>query len=573
MASLIGALDQHTPKTIGENGHLEHGWSNNEGEKICQLYFQLVRSKNHSSIESNWTKIITSFIGKERENLRLFKMALKIIANVRDIKNGKGEYQLSYTLLYILHKYYPNIAKLTFLKFITMEDNNHCLGSFKDVKYFCNYIKSREYSEDHPFINYIVETIVYMLKEEEGLYNKGEKNSLLAKWLPREKSKKFGWLFDKIAYVYYDYIINTAKTSIKKRSAERKAKTLLRKLLAKINKKLDTTQIHMAGKTWSLIDFNKVTGPTLRIHRKGFQNITKTNTQRSSSEDRVVCALNLANFIEESKNGIKSVKGKRVDMYKLVKDAINAKTHLEVDLVNEQWKDNSSETKEMSHFVIPMSDVSGSMCDDEMIPLYNSIGFGIRMSEKTHPDFRNRILTFSEKPSWFKINENMSFYQKVNAMKSDNNWGQSTNFYKALELILNVCLENNIPPTDVEKMILAIFSDMQINKAQGGSLNLATMMENIKILFSEAGMKSIWKKPYPVPHILFWNLRKTDGFPNSVYEKNTTMISGYSPVLLNAFSEKGFDELKSITPFKMLEDILNHKNYNFIDTYCNNTFV
>ena len=107
MSSLIVALYQHNPKNIGENGHLQHGWSNNEGEKICQLYFQLVRSKNHDSLESNWTKILISFMGNERENLHLFKIALKIVANVRDIKNGKGEYQLSYTLLYVLYKYYP----------------------------------------------------------------------------------------------------------------------------------------------------------------------------------------------------------------------------------------------------------------------------------------------------------------------------------------------------------------------------------------------------------------------------------------------------------------------------------
>ena len=114
MASLIGALDQHTPKTIGENGHLEHGWSNNEEEKLCQLYFQLVRSKNHHNLESNWIKIISSFIGKEKQNMRIFKMALKMVANVRDIKNGKGEYSLSYTLLNVLYNYYPAIAKLTF---------------------------------------------------------------------------------------------------------------------------------------------------------------------------------------------------------------------------------------------------------------------------------------------------------------------------------------------------------------------------------------------------------------------------------------------------------------------------
>ena len=48
-------------------------------------------------------------------------------------------------------------------------------------------------------------------------------------------------------------------------------------------------------------------------------------------------------------------------------------------------------------------------------------------------------------------------------------------------MVLNVCVENDIPPTDVEKMILAIFSDMQINMASG--LNMSTMMENIKMLY------------------------------------------------------------------------------------------
>ena len=73
---------------------------------------------------------------------------------------------------------------------------------------------------------------------------------------------------------------------------------------------------------------------------------------------------------------------------------------------------------------------------------------------KTHPAFKHRIMTFSNEPTWFQLNEHMTFHQKVTTMKHDSNWGGNTNFYRAMELILNVCLENNIPPTDVEKMIL-----------------------------------------------------------------------------------------------------------------------
>ena len=225
----------------------------------------------------------------------------------------------------------------------------------------------------------------------------------------------------------------------------------------------------------------------------------------------------------------------------------------------------------MSHYIIPMGDVSSSMETDDSIPMYNSIGFSIRVSEKTHPDFRHRVMTFATNPSWVQFSEHMTFHQKVNMLKNDNNWSGSTNFYKALQMILDVIVENNIPPEDVEKMILAIFSDMQINIANSSGINMAIMMENIKLMYNEAGLKSIWKQSYSVPHILFWNLKKTDGFPSSVYEKNTTMVSGYSPILLNTFVNKGIKELKKSNPFNMLIEIMNHTRYeifdNFIDKY------
>ena len=80
----------------------------------------------------------------------------------------------------------------------------------------------------------------------------------------------------------------------------------------------------MAGNDWKNINFKKVTGPTLRVHKKAFQNVDKKGLQRSKSEDRIICAKNLINHIEEAKKGNTVIKAKRVDMFKLVKDAINA---------------------------------------------------------------------------------------------------------------------------------------------------------------------------------------------------------------------------------------------------------
>jgi len=113
-------------------------------------------------------------------------------------------------------------------------------------------------------------------------------------------------------------------------------------------------------------------------------------------------------------------------------------------------------------------------------------------------------------------------------------------------------------------MILAIFSDMQIDHCGTGSLD--TLYENISSKFHKAGLKSKFAMPYIVPHILFWNLRKTNGFPVLSTQKNVTMMSGYSSALLNVLSDKGMEGLKEFTPAKMLMDILNNDRYSILDS-------
>ena len=84
-------------------------------------------------------------------------------------------------------------------------------------------------------------------------------------------------------------------------------------------------------------------------------------------------------------------------------------------------------------------------------------------------------------------------------------------------------------------------------------------------MFNNAGMESSYQKPYNPPHILFWNLRQTNGFPSTTTQENVIMVSGYNSTLLNAFSEKGIDAFKKITPFKMVKDILNNPRYDLMN--------
>ena len=204
------------------------------------------------------------------------------------------------------------------------------------------------------------------------------------------------------------------------------------------------------------------------------------------------------------------------------------------EIINEQWKDNMQQNDTLSK-IIPMADVSGSMESDNCLPLFNSIGLSIRVSEKTHPAFKNRILTFSENPSWVKLSDDMTFCEKVYKVRNAE-WGGNTNIYKAMELICDTLIYNNIEPNEVKNLTLCILSDMQIDDTLMGK-NYNTLYDNIKLLFNNAGLQTKFKQPYEPPYIVL-EFKKTKGLPLNLL-KNVTMISGYNGVLLNTFREKG----------------------------------
>ena len=90
------------------------------------------------------------------------------------------------------------------------------------------------------------------------------------------------------------------------------------------------------------------------------------------------------------------------------------------------------------------------------------------------------------------------------------------------------------------------------------------MMEYIERQYSEAGIK-VCGKPYKPPHILFWNLRSTSGFPTLSLKSNTSMMSGFSPSLLNLFCDEGLTALQSCTPWSLLIKSLANERYNILD--------
>jgi hypothetical protein len=125
-------------------------------------------------------------------------------------------------------------------------------------------------------------------------------------------------------------------------------------------------------------------------------------------------------------------------------------------------------------------------------------------------------------------------------------------------MILDAVILNKIPPEDVQDMILVVLSDMQMDA--GDSCNKQTLYDAMKTKYETAGIR-VHGRPYKPPHILFWNLRSTSGFPSLSNQPNVSMMSGFSPSLLNLFCDQGMEAFQSCTPWSILEKSLDNKRY------------
>ena len=626
MSAIISALDNHTSQQLGENGHVEYGWSNNIQEQIMQFSFQVVRAQQEDleNLKEKLTEILSHLKYKLTSSNIIDKQVAKdhltilykIIGQTRDLIDGKGEYELSYMMVRVWYDFYPELATFA-LKCMVDLDDSHQYGSWKDIKYFCDYCKRQNLELKHPLIQYAIKLLNDQIVKDVNSLASNEKISLVAKWAPREKSK-FNWIYQELATQYFANYLDTAIGFDKYEKAVLKAKTDYRKLLAKLNKVIDTVQIKQCGKEWSEINFGKVTSISLSKQKKAFLNVKKNGETRFENDtDRIECAEHFKAHIQKAVNGEIEMKGKRVgmaDFTKQARDLIhnnNSSSQLEKDLLNSQWRDSSSLTGDLDN-IIAMVDVSGSMTVDDAMNV--AVALGIRVAEKSK--LGKRVMTFSAVPRWINLEPYNNFVDQVKAVESGT-IGLNTNFALALNLILDTIVENKMDPSDVENMILAIFSDMQIDEADNikdeylnkvdrvNKENLHKPVENsnwgdepywggepqqensnymtpsqrrdsmyaeIAVKYANAGML-VHGKPYKPPHILFWNLRTTQGFPVLSYEKNTSMMSGYSPALLNEFCNKGVDALKECTPWSVLISSLEKERYEVLTNKLNEEIV
>ena len=126
--------------------------------------------------------------------------------------SGKGEHDISYMLLALVYDFYPIIAKNMVFLFFTK------YGSWRDMKYLCDYLYRLDCTMYEPFIAFIVQITNQYLKKDYDTWkfsvhcHSRNHISSLYKWIPREH-KQFDWLHERLARNWAEqhkhYIFNT----------------------------------------------------------------------------------------------------------------------------------------------------------------------------------------------------------------------------------------------------------------------------------------------------------------------------------------------------------------------------
>ena len=113
------SLSQQNDCKYGENLMVEYNWGYHFHENIIYFYYQLIRSKNLLTLESKLNTLLTyTLLYKDKSYQEELIILYKMIGHTRDIRYGRGEYELAYMQIWVWYNYDPELAFFAFRQFV-----------------------------------------------------------------------------------------------------------------------------------------------------------------------------------------------------------------------------------------------------------------------------------------------------------------------------------------------------------------------------------------------------------------------------------------------------------------------
>ena len=475
-----------------------------------------------------------------------------LIFQTRNIRGGKGERTLAYELFKALGKKHYKLS----LDLLPLFSHYGC---WRDL------FKLAETAE---FTGHVVDITLQQFAKDKVAMAENKSVSLLAKWAPREKTHN-GPLAKVLAKRLFPTMLII--------SEQMKA---YRKMLSALNKHLETVEVLMCDQRFAEIDPAHVPGRALQKYNRAFLNQTSTFQKgkhtshpapgvRSDAADRVEGATHFTEHFAAAAKGDVVLKGAdTVYPHEVIKAVYEGRSsEAEMNLRVGQWLAFVKKAKDGGALknCLAMCDFSGSM---DGLPKMVSLALGLLIAEVSGA---NKILTFDSVPQWHAFNPAHNLYEKVASIGNIGH-GLSTDFQKAMDLVLSDIKQRRCLPEDVPKDLI-VFTDMGWDQAYSSSEKSPytdnsyrhnvkteawqTHIQMIRENFKRAG-EDLHGVPFQPPRIVIWNLRaEYSDFHARADEEGVVMLSGWSPALFKVLQEKGVEVLTPIAALRLqLDDLM-----------------
>jgi len=518
-----------------------------------------------------------------------------LLFQTRDIRGGKGEREVFLELFRI---------------FLTEDSTRELALNLIDLipEYGC-WNDLFKLQARYPLATSRISEIIRLqfIKDELALASEPEpKLSLLAKWMPREGHPGAiemaglltpGPMFYAMRMKYY------------------------RKRVSALNKAIKTVEIKMCSKNWADIEPSAVPGRASKKYSRAFLNLVGTKKDQVKPKnilrhphdaDRMACREHFQEYNSKTATGEIVAKGaETIFPHEIVKKAVSmgawcescdpydtecsCKASLgERNQLVGVWKAMVEAAKAGGGLgrSLAMCDFSGSMANsgrNHDLPYWVSMALGLLISEVTTDEFKNTFLTFDSVPIMHMLPEGDIFDKIFSFIGRHFNIGQglSTDFQKAMDLILQQCKDKRVKPGQ-EPENLIVLTDMAWDQACGSSefsdysgnayrnvLKTApwqTHVEMIRESFKRAG-EDMWGEGQglKMPTIVIWNIAATcQDFHAKADTEGVVMLSGWSPSLFKVLQTKGVVQL---TPTEALRIQLDSVRYDLVRKRCNKFFM
>jgi hypothetical protein len=574
-------------------------------DKMVALSALLTRGVSQDTVYTLLDQIFLNTLNqKQVEDL------LVLAFQTRDIRGGKGERDASKHI-------FDFLLKEPFTRTLTLEllDLIPEYGCWQDIFKLdiqnisrIKQIVLKQFTRDEAAI----EAYTAALANEEVGWGgeeppKKPKVSLLAKWLPREGQPN---------------VIEFAVALVPGPMLHGTRMKLYRKRVSAVNKFLQTVEVDMCAKHWDDIVPGSVPGRAVKKYVKAFLNEKGTTRKHERAPPkgtlrhpqdpvRMACRANFQeHFLKTAKGEVKAKGADTLFPHEVVKKAytiiyeerrlerMGQRTHRDGDTDDECDQSETPDEAERNHLrgvwsamveaakeggglgrSLAMCDFSGSMLTyTEGTPYWVSMAMGLLISEVTTEEFKNTFLTFDSNPQFHTLPHGDLITKLKSFDPKSMSQGTSTDFQKAMDLVLAQCKEKRVKPGQ-EPENLIVLTDMAWDQACGSSENSyytgnkyrnvvktdhwQTHVEMIREAFKRAG-EDMWGEGQglKMPTIVIWNIAAScQDFHATATTPGVVMLSGWSPSLFKVLQTKG---AVGVTPAGALRIQLEDERYDLV---------